>query len=391
MYIDHLKLMNYRNYDRLSLRFDPKLNIIYGLNAQGKTNIIEALYVCAFGKSFRTSNDKDLMKMEEKYAAAGIHVSIDGNLRKIELRWNEKGKKEIKINDVGLDKFSDLLGKINMVIFSPEDLKLVKEGPSERRKFMDREISHIRPGYYHHLYRYHQILSQRNNLLKQSRHAEIAEDLLQVWDIQLAKEGTRIMANRQAFIKRLNRVANEKHRQLTRNKENLEVSYAPDIKEEEGEKWEKAFIQKLADRREADRTRGYTTSGPHKDDLLVKINGIDVRNFGSQGQQRTAVLSLKLSEIEIVKSERGEFPVLLLDDVMSELDEQRQKELIGNLKYLQIFVTTTEIPDILKEEFKGGKIFHIEKGKAREVKSFDQIDKKPQGGKESDSKSNPGI
>ncbi|HKL11432.1 MAG TPA: DNA replication/repair protein RecF [Clostridia bacterium] len=365
MYINSLNLVNFRNYSSLSIEFDNKINVFYGMNAQGKTNIIESLYVGGFGKSFRTANDRDLVSMGENNAALGIKYFCRERKQKIDLRWNNKGKKEIKINGSRIEKLSDILGNLNVVIFSPEDLKLVKEGPSERRRFMNREISHISPNYYHHLSQYNRILTQRNNLLKQGKYMKVPMDLLDVWDEQLAEEGSIIMERRSVFIKRLNTISRLKHRKITENKENIEVLYKRNIANEENENKEtikEIFRNSIKKKRKQDFERGYTTCGPHKDDLSISINGIDVRNFGSQGQQRTAVLSLKLSEIDIVKAETGEFPILLLDDVMSELDEKRQKELIGSLKGVQVFTTMTEIPELLKEDIKDGKIFYVEKG-----------------------------
>lgn len=376
MRIDRLHAMNFRNYDRLELEFDAGLNLICGLNAQGKTNLLEALYVCGIGKSFRTNSDKDFIRMGQAWAAAGIRGISGGLEQAIDIRWTEKGKKEIKINGHGLERYADLLGRMSVVVFSPEDLKLVKEGPSERRRFLDREISHIRPGYYHHLCRYHRILAQRNKLLKQG-FAKNQIRILEVLDAQMAVEGIRIMEHREDFVKRLAALARLKHRRLTDGKESLEIAYRPDIekKAEDGRpEMEDAFRRKFEERRERDMARGHTTCGPHKDDLSLSINGVEVRGFGSQGQQRTAVLSLKLSEIESVKAERGEYPVLLLDDVMSELDERRQRELIENLRNVQTFVTMTEIPEPLKQCLENGKIFHVENGKVRALSAPCRID-----------------
>lgn len=376
MRIDRLHAMNFRNYDRLELEFDADLNIICGLNAQGKTNLLEALYVCGIGKSFRTNSDKDFIRMGQVWAAAGIRGRSGSLEQAIDIRWTEKGKKEIKVNQQGIERYADLLGRMSVVVFSPEDLKLVKEGPSERRRFLDREISHIRPGYYHHLCRYHRILAQRNKLLKQG-FAKNRIGILEVLDEQMAVEGIRIMEHREGFVKRLAALARLKHRRLTDGKETLEIAYRPDIEkrpEEDRSEMENRFRKKLEERRERDLARGHTACGPHKDDLSLSINGVEVRGFGSQGQQRTAVLSLKLSEIESVKAERGEYPVLLLDDVMSELDERRQRELIGSLRNVQTFVTMTEIPESLKQSLENGKIFHVENGKVRALSAPCRID-----------------
>jgi DNA replication and repair protein RecF len=365
VFISRLKLNNFRNYDKLEIELHDKLNIFIGNNAQGKTNILESIYLTGFGKSFRTNKDKDLIKLGREIAS----VKVVGEKRygdiSIEIRlWNNK-KKEIKTNGISLSKLSEILGNVNIVIFSPEDLKLVKEGPSERRRFIDREISHINKKYYHDIMSYNRVLYQRNNLLKKINYNKKLIKTVDIWNEKLAEFGTEVMLKRREFIKKINSLSRLMHRKITDGRENLEVRYISNIKIDEKDKYEEIyerFKTKLEKGQEKDIERGYTIAGPHKDDLGLYINEVDIRTFGSQGQQRTTALSLKLSEIEIVKGEIGEYPILLLDDVMSELDINRQKFLIKSLRNVQTFITITEIPKLMVPLVKEGYIFKISNG-----------------------------
>lgn len=342
-----------------------KLNIFIGNNAQGKTNIIESIYLASFGKSFRTNKDKELIKINNNRA----YVKVQGHKRygeiSIELRlWDNKNK-EIKTNGISLTKLSELLGNINVVIFSPEDLKLIKGGPSERRRFIDREISHINKKYYYNIMSYNKVLLQRNNLLKNAAYNRNLLKTMDIWNDKLVEHGTEVILKRIEFIHRLNALSRLMHRKITDGKENLEVKYLSNIKVDSkytSEEVYKNFKEKLEKKLENDIKRGFTTVGPHKDDLGIYINDNDIRIFGSQGQQRTAALSLKLSEIEIIKAEIGEYPILLLDDVMSELDINRQKFLIKSLKNVQTFITITEIPELMIPIVKDGSVFQISNG-----------------------------
>lgn len=366
MFISNLKLINFRNYNDLEIDIHNNLNIFIGNNAQGKTNILESLYLMGFGKSFRTNKDKDLIKMEREIAYIKVQAEKRYGDISIEMRlWNNK-KKEIKINGGSISKLSEILGNINIVIFSPEDLKLIKEGPSERRKFIDREISHINKRYYHNIISYNRVLYQRNNLLKKIDRNKSLINTIDIWNDKLIQFGTEVILKRREFINRINSLSRLMHRKITDGRENLEVKYQSNIKIEDKDDYEKIskkFKLKLEKTQEKDIERGYTISGPHKDDLGLYINNIDIRNFGSQGQQRTAALSLKLSEIEIIKGEIGEYPILLLDDVMSELDINRQKFLIKSLKNVQTFITITEIPELMAPLVKDAYIFNISNGK----------------------------
>jgi len=363
--ISKLKIVNFRNYSNLDINLHEKLNIFIGNNAQGKTNILEAIYLTGFGKSFRTSKDKELININNDMA----YVKVEGIKRhsdvSVEFRlWNNK-KKQIKTNGISLTKLSELLGNIYIVIFSPEDLKLIKGGPSERRRFIDREISHINKKYYYDIMSYNKVLLQRNNLLKNISYNRNLLKTIDIWDEKLVEYGTGVIFKRMEFINRLNSLSRLMHRKITDGRENLEIKYLSNIDIDNKSKHDevyKNFKNKLEKKVEIDIKRGFTTVGPHKDDLGVYIEDKDIRIFGSQGQQRTAALSLKLSEIEIIKGEVGEYPILLLDDVMSELDINRQNFLIKSLKNVQTFITITEIPESMFPIVKEGNIFKISGG-----------------------------
>lgn len=339
MLIKELELNRFRNYKSQIIEFDPGINIIYGDNGEGKTNIVEAIYLMSIGRSFRTSKDKEMINLE---AETSYIKAVVENLQrpfKIEYKISKTSKKAIKINGLPIEKLTELLGIINVVIFSPEDLKLVKEGPKERRSFIDREISQIRPKYYQLLNSYHKTLIQRNNLLKSLK---IDEMLLDVYDSALSDSGYAIMCYREEFINEIKEIAGKNHEKISSGKEILEVGYDRNI--EVGSKEE--YYQILKENRQKDIYRKTTGSGIHKDDLDIKINGIDLRSYGSQGQKRSAAISLKLSEIELIKRIKGEYPVVLLDDIFSELDPKRQHMLLETFKDTQTFVTAAENVDI---------------------------------------------
>ena len=362
MIVDELKIINYRNYEQAHLKFHPRLNIFIGDNAQGKTNLLEAIYVCSAGKSFRTKRDIELINMEKIQAYIQVKLrKLNGDVN-IEVRLNNDKKKGIKVNQIHLLKISELLGNLNVVLFSPEDLKLVKEGPSERRKFMDREISQISNKYYYNLSQYNKILQHRNKLLKNSRGKKID---LEVWDEQLATAGAQVIFHRRNFIKKISLLSKLMHRKITESKETLKIVYDPNIKIKEDDDVniiKEKILEKLKKSIDTDTYRGLTTVGPHRDDMKIIINELDVKTYGSQGQQRTAVLSLKLAELELIKGEVGEYPILLLDDVMSELDLNRQSYLINNLKNVQTFITTTMMDNIKELSPENRNMFTVSKG-----------------------------
>ena len=364
MRIKSIALKNYRNYEQLKIDFDNKLNIIIGDNAQGKTNLLEAVYVSGFGKSFRTSKDSELVRFGEKIAHVKIEVERDnGYLEKIEFRINNQSKKEFHINGVTISKISELLGTLNIILFYPDDLRLIKDSPVERRKFINRELSHISKIYCSDIIEYNKILFQRNELLKKIIVKPDFRDMLEIWDEQLADKGARIILRRKKFIEDLNNVSQRIHGSVTKNKERLTIDYLTGVKNTETyDKIKENLMLSLKKNIETDIKRGFTSTGPHRDDIEIKINDINIKAFGSQGQQRTAALSLKLSEIEIIKNDVGEFPILLLDDVMSELDVFRQKDLIYALKDVQTIITTTDVKNLLDDYINVSRIIKIKNG-----------------------------
>lgn len=348
----------------MKLKFDEKLNIIIGDNAQGKTNLLEAIYVSGFGKSFRTTKDSDLVRFEAQVANVKIELQKDnGLLETIEYRINDKSKKEFLINGVNITKISDLLGTMNIILFYPDDLKLIKESPVERRKFLNRELSHISKIYCADIIDYNKILIQRNELLKKILFKPEFRDLIDVWDEQLADKGSKIILRRKKFVEDLNVISRRIHADVTKDKEILNVQYITTIKNMENYDTIKSdLLHRLKKNLDIDIKRGYTSIGPHRDDIETTINDINIKAFGSQGQQRTAALSLKLSEIEIVKNDVGEYPILLLDDVMSELDVNRQKDLIYTFKNVQTIITTTDIKNLLDDYINTSRIIKIKNG-----------------------------
>lgn len=354
MYIKNLELLNYRNYEKLNIEFNKSINLILGKNAQGKTNLIEAIYLSAFGKSFRTNKDSELITFAKDRAKVMVEAIKEDEEIKLELFYDRDFKREIKINGVKLKKASEILDNIYVIVFSPEDLKLVKEEPEKRRKFIDRELCLLKPSYYNNLTNYKKILAQRNAYLKER---DIDKEVLDIWDVQLAKYGRQLIDQRDEFIEKINGISKEIHSNITNKKEDLEVIYNPNIKLDEN------FYVVLKENIENDIRQRTTTRGPHKDDMLFFINKINARSFGSQGQQRTCALSLKLAEINLIKEETDEDAILLLDDVMSELDEERQEFLLKSLSKTQMFITTTELSDVLLNKFKEASIFDVEEGK----------------------------
>lgn len=355
MYIRNIKLKNYRNYSDLTLSFDERVNVILGNNAQGKTNLIEAIHLSSMGKSFRTSKESELIKFGDSLSFVDVSAIKDGDDLSIGIVLNKDGKKIIKKDGVKLDKVSDLLKNILVVIFSPEDLKIVKEDPDKRRKFIDRELCQISPSYFNSLSSYKQVLIQRNTYLKENF---IDNMLLDIWDMQMAEFGSKVISYRKKFIEKISKYSNEIHSSITENKENLILRYKPSITSESKDE----FYQILKESRDNDIRQRTSSRGPHKDDFNFILNGINARSFGSQGQQRTCALSLKLAELSIIKEETGEDGILLLDDVMSELDLNRQEFLIKTLSNNQIFITTTSIDKKILNAFPESKVFYIENG-----------------------------
>lgn len=364
MYVKKIKLINFRNYMNLDMELNKTLNIFVGDNAQGKTNLLESIYICSNGKSYRTSKDRELINLSKSKAYIGLDLVKENFTKFIEIKFEKDTKKRIKVNKVELDRVSELIGVFNVVVFSPEDLRLVKEGPSERRNFLDGEISQIRPKYKYNLAKYNKILMQRNNLLKNRMHNN-CENLFDVWNTQLSQAGADIIVERIKFVEKLAIISKDIHNKLTGGIENLKLEYLPSFQIDGLSKKDiqirlKSILEKNI---EKDIQKGSTEFGPHRDDLDIIINDVSARTFGSQGQQRTSALSLKLAEVELIKSEIGEYPVLLLDDVFSELDLNRRKYLISTFKDIQTIITSTDDIDLeeLKEIEK--KVFFIRQGK----------------------------
>lgn len=361
MYIKELKLKNFRNYEDLAIEFDKRVNLITGQNAQGKTNMIEALYMSSMGRSFRTNHDSEMIRFGED--SAYIKVSAEKELvsTTVEVLLSNSIKKAVKKDGSSVRKTTDLLENIIIVIFSPDDLKIVKEEPEKRRRFIDRELSQIKPAYFDAFMKYRRALNERNSYLKSDN---IKESMLEIWDEGLIKYGALVMKYRNEFIEDMSRLASKVHSRITNGKETLGLFYQPNINyAEEKDIQEELIERELMAARDRDIKTRTTSKGPHKDDFSFMIDNINVRNFGSQGQQRTSALSLKLAELDLIKRETGENAVLLLDDVMSELDEERREYLIRALSENQIFITTTDIDESLVRAYPDAKIIKIRGGK----------------------------
>lgn len=368
MRVKKMTLHNYRNYNDLSLSLHPGLNIFFGDNAQGKTNFIESIYLCGTGRSHRTFKEKELIawNTENGYVKADIEKRGMGTYIEINLFTGKP--RIIKLGGAKVSKLSELLGCLNVVVFSPEDLKLVKEGPIFRRRFLDIEISQVKPGYYYNIHQYNKALLQRNNLLKSIRYDKSLLDTIDVWDEQLSQFGSHIVNYRFEFIQKIAILAKLIHRKITDGKEDLCISYSSRFKNfKNREDIKNSIYNELQKNRGFDIQRCTTSTGPHRDDINFFINNIDVKTYGSQGQQRTSALSLKLAELEFMKGESGEYPVLLLDDVLSELDISRQKFLLENLKNIQTVLTCTSISDIEQFRKNDRYVFEVRKGTVNKI------------------------
>lgn len=361
MKVNKIILNNFRNYVNLTVDFTNSINIFIGENAQGKTNILESIYYGAMGHSHRTNTDAELIRWQQEGASISLFFSRLDVENSLLFKFSTGHNKEIISNNYQI-KPKELVGLLNVVLFSPEDLMLIKGMPTMRRRFLDIEISQVSPTYYQQLLKYNRIVSQRNTLLKKIRENKEKPEMLDTWDEQLAIIGSQIVKKRQLTVKKLAMLANLMHRKITNSKENLTVIYQKHgIDEVAIDNLADEYRNKLIESRQNDIWRGSTSVGPHRDDLILSVNGINLRTFGSQGQQRTGVLALKLAELEFIKSETGEYPVLLLDDVMSELDASRREHLISFIKdRVQTFITATEEKYFPDHEF--GKFYHIEKG-----------------------------
>jgi len=366
MHIEQLQLTNYRNYDKLSVSFDDKINVIIGENAQGKTNLMESMYALSFTKSHRTSHEKELIQWDADYAKIEGRVTKRKQSFPLELVFSSKGKKA-KLNRLEQKRLSDYIGAINVVMFAPEDLTLVKGSPQIRRRFIDMELGQIQPAYIYHLGQYQKLLKQRNHLLKDLQRQQQKDlVLLRVLTEQLSYHASELLVRRFAFIDLLTKWAGPIHYGISHQLENLEIRYHASVEvseEANREKIENIYADKFRELEEREIDRGTTLIGPHRDDLLFYVNTKNVQTYGSQGQQRTTALSLKLAEIELIRTEVGEYPILLLDDVLSELDDSRQSHLLNTIEgKVQTFVSTTSVDGINHETLKKAEMFYVKNG-----------------------------
>lgn len=365
MNLQMLRLHHFRNYETMDLSFQTNVNIFVGQNAQGKTNLLEAIHVLALTKSHRTNKDKELIAWQQRQTV--LHAAMDKKYGPctLDLSISHQGKKA-KLNGLEQRKLSNYVGHLNVVMFAPEDLEIVKGAPGIRRRFMDMEIAQIEPNYLHHLLQYQKVLTQRNHYLKQT-HKSHNHDMLEIWNEQLAQNGSKIIKKRKNFIDKLQKWAETIHSGITNGQEMLTIRYMPSFESEALQDEAMLFhhfMIKLTEVKEQEWRRGVTLVGPHRDDLMFFINGVEAQSFGSQGQQRTVALSLKLAEIELICEEVGEYPLLLLDDVLSELDQQRQSELIKLFQNkVQTFITTTGVESLQIDAFAQASLFHVHQGK----------------------------
>ena len=355
MKIESIKLENFRNYESLFLSFHEGTNLFYGDNAQGKTNILESVYLCGTTKSHRDSRDREIIKLDQEESHIRMILSKHEISYQIDMHLKRNKAKGIAINGIPIRRASELIGLGNFIFFSPEDLNIIKNGPSERRRFLDMELCQLNRIYVHNLTNYNRILMQRNRLLKDiSFHPEY-EDMLDIWDRQMVEYGCQVIRCRDEFVKQLNEIIYEIHKKLSGDREDLKLSYEKNVSEQE-------FDRQLRKSRERDVKLKVSHKGPHRDDLVFNIKNIDLRKYGSQGQQRTTALSLKLAEIELVKKKSKDTPVLLLDDVLSELDGNRQRYLLESINDVQTLITCTGVEDFVKNHFQIDRLYHVKNG-----------------------------
>ena len=355
MYIRSLQLANFRNYESLSLEFSEGTNILYGDNAQGKTNILEALYLVATTKSHRSVRDRDMIRFGCQEGHIRTVLIKNGVDYQVDMHLRAAKTKGLAINGQKLKRASQLMGLLHIVFFSPEDLTIVKNGPAYRRHVLDMELCQLDGDYLFNLNHYNRIVDQRNRLLKEIWNNPDLEATLDVWDDQLADYGTKIIARRREFMEQLADLIGDIHLRLSGGREHLSLQYLPDTEAA-------ALKEKLLQNRERDKYLKSTSVGPHKADFSFVCNEIDLRKFGSQGQQRTCALSLKLAEIELVKKMIGDSPVLMLDDVLSELDTNRQNTLLDSLGGIQTFITCTGLDEFVSHRFAIDRLYRVENG-----------------------------
>ena len=373
MRIKRLKVENFRNLEKLDIKFSDGVNIIYGNNAQGKTNIIEAIYIFSFGRSFRANRDIELLKFDKEYFLSNIEIMKKDRELEMDFGFDKlSNKKMIKVNGVIQKKISDIIGKLNVVVFKPEDIKIVTDAPSVRRKYIDYLISSISKGYLENITKYKKVLEERNNLLKEIKVKlkgnrvleKDDEDFLDVYDKLLSKLNCEIYNERKRVIEKLNNYIYGIHLKLTEsyiNNEKLHIKYVSNVEEDIQKMYNDLIKSRLNDI-----NKGYTSFGIHRDDYIISINSLDVSIYGSQGQKKSSIISLKLSELKVIEEVIGEKPVLLLDDYMSELDEKRRLKFLDIIEDIQIIITTTHKISI---EGKENTYFYVDNGKIEREKN----------------------
>ena len=361
MKITHAQLTHFRSYEACEIVPCEGVNVLLGDNGQGKTNVLEALYLCCTGRSHRTRQDRELIRWGADFATVRVEALRRDGTHRVEIALPALGRRRIKVAGQEISRSGELMGHVTGVLFSPEDLRTVKDGPAERRRFVDMALSQVKPAYYYALQRYARALKQRNEALKAIAARPELMGTLDAWDEQLSAAGVELMGHRRDYIKRLSDVAAAIHRDIADDRERLEIRYLPSVAAGEDVT---AFLDTLFAARETDARRLTTTVGAHRDDVQILVEGRDVRAYGSQGQQRTAALSMRLSELDVMREQLGEWPMLMLDDVMSELDPGRRRQLVGRLKGVQTFITCTDAADLAGAEV--GKAWRVAQGELKE-------------------------
>lgn len=355
MLIRRIQLKNFRNYESLALSFSDGVNFLYGDNAQGKTNLLEAIFLSATTRTFRGSKDKELIRFGSEDSTIGTKIISKGTPYIVQMTLRKSKPKCVTVDEIPIRRSAELMGLLHVVAFCPDDMAMMKAGPSERRRFLDMELCQMDPIYCSNLINYNKVLLQRNNLLKQIGASPSLRDTVSVWDDQLVQYGSAVIRRRRQFIEELKPIVSKKHAYLSGECEELSIEYAPSVTED-------AYAEKLQRDFEHDLFAKATGTGPHRDDMEVSVDGRSVRLYGSQGQQRTAALSLKLAEIEIARERMGEAPVLLLDDVLSELDRKRQMQLLSEINGLQTVITCTGMEEFVQMRSPTDRVYYVTNG-----------------------------
>lgn len=366
MYLEGIELKNYRNYETVKLSFSPSINVLIGENAQGKTNLVESIYFLAMSRSHRSPRDRELIRWDSDFAKVNGQLIKKSHSVPLEIVLSKRGK-IAKMNHLEQRKLSDYIGQLNVILFAPEDLSLVKGSPSVRRRFIDMELGQMNKIYLHHLTQYQRVLKQRNQFLKKAKYDRKHDALyLDILTEQLATEGAEVLYHRYRFVKQLTKWAQEVQTDISSGKEELRISYKTTSSVSDKMSKEELLSQLQKDyekAKEQEIDQGTTTLGPHRDDLVFYVNEKNVQTYGSQGQQRTTALSLKLAEIELMYEMTGEYPILLLDDVLSELDDSRQTHLLNAIQNkVQTFITTTSLDGVQMDLLQNPRIFKVENG-----------------------------